>query len=74
MLLSDLMAKLGSRNLVTDPSYRKVDKIGRVTIGKEFAGKEVVVIALCLSCRMIKRTILSSNAGMKYICASLVLS
>ncbi len=46
MLLSDLMAKLGSRNLVTDPSYRKVDKIGRVTIGKEFAGKEVVVIAL----------------------------
>ncbi|MGA9098858.1 MAG: hypothetical protein WB392_08010 [Methanotrichaceae archaeon] len=46
MFLSNLMEKLGSRNLITDPSYRKVDKIGRVTIGKEFAGKEVIVIAL----------------------------
>jgi len=37
---------IGKRNLIKDPVYKKVDQIGRVLVGKELAGREVLVLAL----------------------------
>jgi len=37
---------IGKRNLIKDPVYKKVDQIGRVVVGKELAGREVLVLAL----------------------------
>ena len=37
---------IGKRNLVKDPVYKKVDQIGRVLVGKELAGREVLVLVL----------------------------
>jgi hypothetical protein len=37
---------IGKRNLLKDPVYKKVDQIGRVLVGKELAGREVLILAL----------------------------
>ena len=37
---------IGKRNLIKDPVYKKVDQIGRVLVGKELAGREVLVLVL----------------------------
>jgi hypothetical protein len=37
---------IGKRNLIKDPVYKKVDQIGRVLVGKELAGREVLILAL----------------------------
>jgi hypothetical protein len=37
---------IGKRNLIKDPVYKKVDQIGRVLVGKELAGREVLVVVL----------------------------
>lgn len=37
---------IGKRNLIKDPVYKKVDQIGRVLVGKELAGCEVLVLVL----------------------------
>ena len=37
---------IGKRDLVKDPVYKKVDQIGRVLVGKELAGREVLVLVL----------------------------
>jgi hypothetical protein len=37
---------IGKRNLMKDPVYKKVDQIGRVLVGKELAGREVLVVVL----------------------------
>lgn len=37
---------IGKRNLLKDPVYKKVDQIGRVLVGKELAGREVLVLVL----------------------------
>lgn len=37
---------IGKRNLLVDPVYKRVDQIGRVLVGKELAGREVLVIVL----------------------------
>ena len=37
---------IGKRNLIKDPIYKKVDQIGRVLVGKELAGREVLVLVL----------------------------
>jgi hypothetical protein len=37
---------IGKRNLVKNPVYKKVDQIGRVLVGKELAGREVLVLVL----------------------------
>lgn len=37
---------IGKRNLIKDPVYKKVDQIGRVLVGKELAGREVLIIVL----------------------------
>lgn len=37
---------IGKRNLVKDPVYKRVDQIGRVLVGKELAGREVLVLVL----------------------------
>jgi hypothetical protein len=38
--------KIGKRNLIKDPVYKRVDQIGRVLVGKELAGREVLVLVL----------------------------
>jgi hypothetical protein len=38
--------KIGKRNLLTNPVYKRVDQIGRVLVGKELAGREVLVLVL----------------------------
>ena len=37
---------IGKRDRLTDPVYKRVDPAGRVLIGKELAGREVLVIVL----------------------------
>jgi hypothetical protein len=37
---------IGKRNLIKNPVYKKVDQIGRVLVGKELAGREVLVLVL----------------------------
>lgn len=37
---------IGKRNLIKDPVYKRVDQIGRVLVGKELAGREVLVLVL----------------------------
>ena len=37
---------IGKRNLLVDPVYKRVDQIGRVLVGKELAGREVLVLVL----------------------------
>lgn len=37
---------IGLRNLIKDPVYKRVDPIGRVLVGKELAGREVLVLVL----------------------------
>jgi hypothetical protein len=37
---------IGKRNLIKDPVYKKVDQIGRVLVGKELAGREVLILVL----------------------------
>ena len=37
---------IGNRNFIKDPVYKKVDQIGRVLVGKELAGREVLVLVL----------------------------
>ena len=37
---------IGKRSLVKEPVYKKVDQIGRVLVGKELAGREVLVLVL----------------------------
>ena len=37
---------IGKRERIKDPVYKKVDQIGRVLVGKELAGREVLVLAL----------------------------
>jgi hypothetical protein len=37
---------IGKRNLIKPPIYKKVDKIGRVLVGKELADREVLILIL----------------------------
>ena len=37
---------IGKRNLIKDPVYKRVDQIGRALVGKELAGREVLVLVL----------------------------
>ncbi len=37
---------IGKRSLVKEPVYKKIDQIGRVLVGKELAGREVLVLVL----------------------------
>ena len=37
---------IGKRSLVKEPVYKKVDQIGRVLVGKELAGREVLIVVL----------------------------
>jgi hypothetical protein len=37
---------IGKRDLIKNPVYKKVDQIGRVLVGKELAGREVLVLVL----------------------------
>ena len=37
---------IGKRNLIKNPVYKKVDQIGRLLVGKELAGREVLVLVL----------------------------
>ncbi len=37
---------IGKRSLVKEPIYKKVDQIGRVLVGKELAGREVLIVIL----------------------------
>ncbi len=37
---------IGKRGLVKEPIYKKVDQIGRVLVGKELAGREVLIVIL----------------------------
>ena len=37
---------IGKRSLVKEPVYKKVDQIGRVLVGKELAGREVLIVIL----------------------------
>ncbi len=37
---------IGKRNLIKNPVYKRVDQIGRVLVGKELAGREVLVLVL----------------------------
>ena len=37
---------IGNRSLVKEPVYKKIDQIGRVLVGKELAGREVLVLVL----------------------------
>ena len=37
---------IGKRGLVKEPVYKKVDQIGRVLVGKELAGREVLIVIL----------------------------
>jgi len=37
---------IGKRSLIKEPVYKKIDQIGRVLVGKELAGREVLVLVL----------------------------
>jgi hypothetical protein len=37
---------IGKRDLIKEPVYKRVDKIGRVLVGKELADREVLVLVL----------------------------
>jgi hypothetical protein len=37
---------IGKRSLIKEPIYKKVDQIGRVLVGKELAGREVLIVVL----------------------------
>ncbi len=37
---------VGKRELIKKPIYKRVDKIGRVLVGKELADREVLVLVL----------------------------
>lgn len=46
MKLKEIDAKIGDRETLIDPQYRRIDKYGRLQVGLDHANQEVLVIYL----------------------------